>query len=141
MILYLTMFSECRPVPWMSLVSWCLLMSHFFYATGHQASIPSIRFEAAFTGFQDDFESKIVPGILIYLNTFASQVLFTVASPLLLLWPCISGNLIKLRSKAGKTTASEKGDFSFFENPVQFKILLFKVCIGMFLFTGIQVGR
>jgi len=31
-------------------VTWCFMMWSYFYGFGHQATIPAIRFEAAFVG-------------------------------------------------------------------------------------------
>lgn len=56
-------FSESNGLPDLSgIIMLSQLSSFFFYATGHQATIPSIRFEAAFTGFYGDFQTVILPG-------------------------------------------------------------------------------
>ena len=47
---------------WTMIVLWHLLSSYYFYCTGHQATIPSIRFEAAFVGFPGDMENLFLPG-------------------------------------------------------------------------------
>jgi hypothetical protein len=39
-----------------------MMSSHNFYSSGHQATIPSIRFEAAFVGLPGDMESFYLPG-------------------------------------------------------------------------------
>ena len=41
---------------------WVLLACHYFYCTGHQATIPSIKFDAAFVGFPGDMENLVLPG-------------------------------------------------------------------------------
>lgn len=38
------------------------MASHNFYSTGHQATIPTIRFEAAFVGLPGDMDSFYLPG-------------------------------------------------------------------------------
>ena len=72
-----------------------LFSTNFFYATGHHATIPSIRFEAAFIGFHGNWDNKILPALLIHLNTFAAEVIFTWLSPLLILWPSVNGLISK----------------------------------------------
>lgn len=47
---------------WSVVVLWHFLASYYFYCTGHQATIPSIRFEAAFIGFPGDIENIVLPG-------------------------------------------------------------------------------
>ena len=49
---------------WSIVVLWHLLSSYYFYCTGHQATIPSIRFEAAFVGFPGDMENLVLPGMV-----------------------------------------------------------------------------
>lgn len=63
-------------VPWCSCVVWGLLTSQFFFSSGHQATFPNIRWQAAYTGFQGDFNDYSIPVTLITLNTFAAQVKF-----------------------------------------------------------------
>ena len=37
-------FEERRHrVPWSSVIGWSLMVSHFFYSTGHQCTVPAIR--------------------------------------------------------------------------------------------------
>jgi len=43
-------------------VLWYFLSCYSFYCTGHQATIPSIRFEAAFVGFPGDMDNLLLPG-------------------------------------------------------------------------------
>ena len=40
------------------------MSSYNFYSSGHQATIPSIRFEAAFVGLPGDMDSFYLPGKL-----------------------------------------------------------------------------
>lgn len=72
-------------------VVFCLLSTHFFYATGHHATIPSIRFEAAFIGFHGNWNVKIIPAVLIFMNTYAAETILAWLAPLLVLWPCLNG--------------------------------------------------
>ena len=40
------------------------MSSHYFFTSGHQATIPSIRFEAAFVGLPGDMKNIHLPGNL-----------------------------------------------------------------------------
>nr|XP_039271135.1 GPI ethanolamine phosphate transferase 3-like [Styela clava] len=74
-------------VPWSSVILWGMISSFWWFATGHQASISSIQWDAAFVGFQGSHATNIIPGLLVLLNTFCMQILSTVSLPLLMLWP------------------------------------------------------
>ena len=39
-----------------------MLGSQYFYFTGHQSTIPAIRFEAAFVGLPGDLDNLVLPG-------------------------------------------------------------------------------
>ena len=53
-----------------------LLVDHYFFAFGHQATVNSLRFEAGFIGIYGDIQSikLLIAGVLVGLNTLASQV-------------------------------------------------------------------
>lgn len=74
-------------VPWCSVIMWCFLSSFWWFATGHQASVSSIQWDAAFVGFQGSHSSSIIPALLVILNTFCMQILSTLSLPLLMFWP------------------------------------------------------
>ena len=74
----------------------CLLSTHFFYATGHHATIPSIRFEAAYVGFHGNWNVQIIPAFLIFLNTYSAEVILTWLLPLLVIWPSLKGVVSQL---------------------------------------------
>ena len=38
------------------------MSTHYFFSSGHQATIPSIRFEAAFVGLPGDMNNVYLPG-------------------------------------------------------------------------------
>ena len=73
--------------PWSSVVLWGLVTSSFFYLTGHQATVPNIRWDAGFVGFHGDHQYYAFPAFLITMNTFAAHFLSTLALPLMLFWP------------------------------------------------------
>lgn len=117
-----------------------VLASVFFYATGHQTTISSIRWESAFVGLHGDFSSNILPAILIHLNTFASYVLAIIICPLIMLWPKAGGFLTK--SVAGvnrKENTDWIGDFCFHDDKKTFRMLMFRMCLYSFAFQGIKV--
>ncbi|XP_059139424.1 GPI ethanolamine phosphate transferase 3-like [Physella acuta] len=119
------------------------LSSFFFYATGHQATIPSIKFEAAFTGFYGDFQTVILPGFLVWLNTFAGPIFFSLASPLLVFWPRLSSGLagwmVKKSPDQQAERASWQGDFTLFNNSVHLKKSMFRLCCGMILIASCRL--
>ena len=132
-----------KPVPWIAVVMHGLLSSVFFYATGHQATIPSIRFESAFTGFHGDFSTNILPAVLITLNTFAAPVFFSIVSPLLLFWPQLQGPLSRwmVAGVGAKEKEEWKGDFALYDNGVLLRRNLFVSTCRVLLFHAIKVRK
>ena len=53
-------------------ITWLLMSSHYFFSSGHQATIPSIRFEAAFVGLPGDMKNVYLPGKTNELRNFLS---------------------------------------------------------------------
>ncbi|GFS09424.1 GPI ethanolamine phosphate transferase 3-like [Elysia marginata] len=126
----------------LGLVMLNLLSSTFFYATGHQPTIPSIRFESAFTGFYGNFSNMILPGLLIWLNTFAGPVFFALACPLLITWPALKGFLMRWMTQSVDKQQSEKwqGDFQLYNNGIQLRKDMFQACCGLITISGFKVG-
>ncbi|KAI0084547.1 hypothetical protein BDY19DRAFT_909752 [Irpex rosettiformis] len=69
-------FAEITPL--------ALLALHTYYATGHQSTISSIQWKAAFV-LTPTLSYPISP-LLVILNTFGPQFLFGMTAPLLALW-------------------------------------------------------
>ena len=69
-------FAEITPL--------ALLALHAYYATGHQSTISSIQWKAAFV-LTPKLSYPISP-LLVILNTFGPQFLFGMAAPLIALW-------------------------------------------------------
>jgi phosphatidylinositol glycan class O len=129
-------------VPWLAVVMHGLLSSVFFFATGHQATIPTIRFESAFTGFHGDFNNNMLPALLITLNTFAAPIFFTAASPLLLFWPHLLSPVSRwLVGQSGVQGREWKGDFVLFDNDVLLRKNLFSSCCRLLLFHAAKVSQ
>lgn len=129
------------PVSLLTVVGHGVLSSTFFFATGHQATIPSIRFESAFTGFHGDFSSNILPAALITLNTFAAPLLFTVLSPLLLFWKYLEGPVKRWISVPQRTSISKwKGDFHLYDDGLLLRKNLFISLSRMLFFSFAKVG-
>lgn len=125
---------------WVSSVYLSVLGGVFFYATGHQTSLPTIRWESAFIGLHGDFSNNVLPAILIHLNTFAAFVLAVVICPLILFWPKTGGLLTKWVVGVNKKDNSDWiGDFCFHEDKENFRMLIFRMCSYLFLFQGIKV--
>ena len=65
------------PSTWPTAVYWSVVTTLFFHATGHEATIPSIKFDAAFVGIHGEVDSLptfLLAGLLVGLNTLGSQV-------------------------------------------------------------------
>ncbi|KAK7484510.1 hypothetical protein BaRGS_00024266 [Batillaria attramentaria] len=132
--------SSHEPVPWIGVVTYGLLSSTFFYATGHQPTIPSIRFESAFTGFHGDFSTNVLPGLLIGLNTFAAPVFFTAVAPVLLFWPYLEGPVSRwMVVKQKEASGQWRGDFRLFDNGVLLRKNLFNSFCRLLLFHAVKV--
>ncbi|EFO24581.2 hypothetical protein LOAG_03903 [Loa loa] len=59
------------------------LSSHGFFSLSHQPTFSSIPWQAAFVGVPGNFAIQIVPGTLIVAHIFASQIITSVAVPML----------------------------------------------------------
>jgi phosphatidylinositol glycan class O len=113
-----------------------MMSSLSFYSSGHQATIPSIRFEAAFVGLPGDMESFYLPGILILLNTFASDVVFTIALPLVIFWRKQSSR----HETAEENDRSPTGEFVYHENPTTLRSDLYRACAMYQVCKGLKVS-
>lgn len=70
---------------WFSVICWGLSCSIFFYGTGHQTAFSTIQWESA--GVFGDITSTFLPGVLVTLNTFSSQIFHAMFLPVLLIMP------------------------------------------------------
>ncbi|XP_030006067.1 GPI ethanolamine phosphate transferase 3 [Sphaeramia orbicularis] len=127
-------------VPWTPVVLWSLAATQFFHATGHLPTFPSIQWGAAFVGFPDGHTGTILPASLVTLNTFASQILFAVACPLLLFWPLVC----EVRgSRSGRACGDEGEDavmeIRLRESPQQFSSALLQLSARYLFIQGAQV--
>lgn len=122
------------------LLTLTLLTASYFYGLGHQATIPAIRFEAAYVGFSGDWDMKIIPAALIHCNMFASEILFTFVAPLLILWPCTRGVIAEYISFCKDSRENHwKGDLIMQENPAVFSHLQMKMFFSMYLYHGFKL--
>ncbi|GAB1606203.1 GPI ethanolamine phosphate transferase 3-like [Argonauta hians] len=129
--------SENSEVRWSAVSLWSLMSLCFFYATGHQTTIQTIRWESAFVGFYGDFDYYIIPTVLVTLNTFAGPILFTVAAPLMLFWPHINRPVAEYFSPK-KESEAWRGDMVLFEkNSVSQS--LFLLYTRLFLFSALAL--
>ncbi|XP_078484396.1 GPI ethanolamine phosphate transferase 3, catalytic subunit-like [Ciona intestinalis] len=74
-------------VPWGVVAIWTVSSSVWWFDTGHQASVTTLPWHAAFVAMKGNHPTVILPAVMVGANVFASQVLHTVLLPLLLLWP------------------------------------------------------
>lgn len=73
---------------WPTVLCWSLLAQYTFYATGHQATFPSIQWDAAMVGTSGNIAtSRFFPGMLVIINTFCSHILMALLLPLVLIAP------------------------------------------------------
>lgn len=72
---------------WPLVIVWGLMSCQYFYCLGHTPTVTSLRFEAAFTVIDGNISglNLIAAGIVVALNTLASQVLFALGLPFLVL--------------------------------------------------------
>lgn len=66
---------------WLDAMIWGALSWNWFYGTGHQATFPSIQWQAAFVWSSKEVVSYVLSGFLVVFNTFSSQVLHSIALP------------------------------------------------------------
>jgi len=128
---------------WTVITFLSVLSTFFFYTTGHQMTVTTIRWEAAYVGFHGDFSKLMyfIPAILIHLNTFASQYIFGVISPLIIFWPLMKGTVAKVMvERRNGLEKSSKGDFMLFENEALLKRRLFQLFTMLIFFHGIKVS-
>eukprot|EP00731_Ephydatia_muelleri_P016366 Em0009g790a len=73
---------------WALVIVWGLMSCQSFYCLGHTPTVTSLRFEAAFTVVDGDISglNLLTAGVVVALNTLASQILFAVGLPLLVLF-------------------------------------------------------
>ncbi|XP_053304513.1 GPI ethanolamine phosphate transferase 3 [Spea bombifrons] len=134
-------------VPWYAVTAWGLAATHGFYATGHQPVFPAIHWNAAFVGFQEGHGNNIIPAIFVAANTFSAQILFSVGSSLLLLWPFLCEASTSRRKKAktepreGKAEEDEAPmmEMRLRENPDRFSAALLQLGAKCLFVHGVQL--
>ncbi|XP_041373818.1 GPI ethanolamine phosphate transferase 3-like [Gigantopelta aegis] len=126
-------------ISWSTLVTHGLLMSLMFYGTGHQTTIPSIKWESAFIGFHGDEVSALIAGPLAISNTFAGHIFFTVACSLYLFWPYLEGVLCLAMTQRHRSSAPWRGDFAVYNDGISLRTNLFKLVLGFILFSSIKL--
>ncbi|CAG8793189.1 28362_t:CDS:1 [Racocetra persica] len=73
-----------KPTKFLDVAILSLLSSLYFFSTGHQATLSSIQWSVGFIGIEE--LSYIISPLLVTLNTLSSQILFSLAIPLLAFW-------------------------------------------------------
>ncbi|XP_076801113.1 GPI ethanolamine phosphate transferase 3, catalytic subunit-like [Clavelina lepadiformis] len=82
-------------VSWNAVSLWSLSSTFWWFATGHQASLSSIPWNAAFVGFRGSHPTISLPAVMIGSNIFASQILHATFLPLVILWPFCRRKLLR----------------------------------------------
>ncbi|KAJ8041849.1 GPI ethanolamine phosphate transferase 3 [Holothuria leucospilota] len=123
-------------VPVWLVALWSMMSMQYFFTTGHQATIPSIRFETAFIGYHGNYPSYLywIPAVLIILNTFAAQVMFAVAVPFMFLWTLTRRNL-----EEGSMTDVPKGEMELQLDSDLFKKGLSHLVLYFVSFQALQL--
>ena len=114
-----TMGIHSQGVKFAEIVPLALLGLHVFYGTGHQSTISSIQWKSAFL-LTSTLRYPISPA-LVTLNTFGSQFLLALASPLLATW-----NVSPTTSKAASGP----------ESGIVVKRNALKAALGMMMYFG-----
>ncbi|XP_075165839.1 phosphatidylinositol glycan anchor biosynthesis class O [Haematobia irritans] len=79
-----TSFETCIQPTFTAIVGWFLVGHFCFFATSHQTTLSQIDWRAAFVGRTTNIgQSHFISGILVILNTFCGQILFSCAYGLL----------------------------------------------------------
>ena len=112
---------------------------HFFYCTGHQSTITTLHWQAAYTGFHGNFNTYVIPFILMVLNTFSSYVLSVIALPLLAFWPFVHGKIPYFWDRSRKMDAGqERGEFELQEQKT-LRVVMTKYVMFFFVIFALRV--
>ncbi|XP_043474221.1 GPI ethanolamine phosphate transferase 3 [Leptopilina heterotoma] len=129
---------EMLRVPDSVLLCWFLTAEYFFYGTGHQPSFPTIHWDAAFVGVDDN--NNLIQAALVGINTFGSYIILGVSVPLLVIVPFTFGimfpNVAKPKFKLEDGT--KKGELLLYERDSAFQSSIFTVCGKYILFHGMR---
>lgn len=122
-----------------------LLGSFHFFTTGHQATIPSVQWDIAYIPAQ----SIVFPftHIALIFNTFAPQILTSLAVPLLVLWKVIPSKtpspLMRLVSRTGLTLILYQTVITFsamfFAMHFRRHLMVWKIFAPRFMLAGIAL--
>ncbi|XP_065060548.1 GPI ethanolamine phosphate transferase 3-like [Rhopilema esculentum] len=118
------------------LVAWALVTSYWFFGTGHQATIPSIRFDAAFVGLQGDI-GIYIPGILVLFNQFSSAVFFSASLPLLCVWSARADE--ENRKEAPNDDCNNIGEMRLHDDPSTSERLMLQTVLACILASMLKV--
>ncbi|XP_074042509.1 phosphatidylinositol glycan anchor biosynthesis class O isoform X2 [Leptinotarsa decemlineata] len=136
-----TSVEQLFEVPNIFILIWIILAQYFFYASGHQPALPNIAWEAAFVGTSEIVSNNFIPGTLIIINTFCSNVLIGFLLPLVLIAPFTI--FVMIPSVCEKNTAIKhvlfKGEVILFEKNGLFMNSLFTLCCKYIVGHGIRV--
>ncbi|XP_033210819.1 GPI ethanolamine phosphate transferase 3 isoform X2 [Belonocnema kinseyi] len=133
-----TNIDELLRVPDSALLCWYLVAEYFFYGTGHQPAFPTIHWDAAFVGV--DNNNNIVQAILIGINTFGSYLILGVTVPLLVIVPFTFGIMFPtvVKPKFQLKECAQKGELILYERDSAFQASVFFACGKYVLFHGMR---
>lgn len=131
--------SELVEVPTPTLLCWFLIAEYFFYGTGHQATFPTIHWDAAFVGTGGHFYGNLLPAILIGINTFGSHIILGATLPLLVAVPftlyLMFPKLVKVKFLEDDL---KRGELLLFEQDSVFHAAVFSTAGKYTLLHGIR---
>ncbi|VVT48553.1 uncharacterized protein SAPINGB_P001835 [Magnusiomyces paraingens] len=123
-----------------------LLGSFHFFTTGHQATIPSVQWDVAYI----PSSTIIFPftHLALILNTFAPQIIVSLAVPLLLLWKIPPSKtpttLLQLVSKSGITLILYQATITLstmvFALHFRRHLMVWKIFAPRFMLAGMALG-
>ncbi|XP_067933838.1 GPI ethanolamine phosphate transferase 3-like [Watersipora subatra] len=116
-----------------SALCWYLIAKYFFYATGQQQTITSIRWDAAFHGFAQDHSSHIVPAILLFASTFSSQILCSLLLPMLLIVTESPQSIVRSLQVCPPRSISGLGEITLVEQEPETRQRLLRLFIAYLL--------
>uniref|UniRef100_T1JNY3 GPI ethanolamine phosphate transferase 3, catalytic subunit n=1 Tax=Strigamia maritima TaxID=126957 RepID=T1JNY3_STRMM len=124
-------------VSWTDVIIWTLLSSYFFFITGHQASISTIQWSAAFVGSNGELSDYIFPAVKVLINTFASQIIYGLGVYLLLIWPFTCQFIFP--AVGSKLEFAKQGEIIFTHQEHLFMNSAFQLTSKYFCLQGLKV--
>ena len=106
---------------WVIPIMWTTLSLQSFYALGHQMTLNTIPWLAAFVGFvanePQSVDMTAIRAILVLFHTYSSHILFGLSLPLVILSPFALSAIVPSLRKNFKADELVRGEFILAERP------------------------